>query len=237
MRARPPPRRARPPTTSEPRCATTTTGTGRPGSATRWRTAPPTAPRWSSPTRRASRSPRRSPPAGSYGPAQFHTAYSLPTATPAGAPTQTIAIVDAYDDPNIESDLAAYDSQYGLPPCTTANGCFRKVNQSGGTSYPSGDGGWAPRDRARRRGRARDLPELQDPPRRGELGRRSPTSAPPRTRRSRSARPWSRTPTGGGEFAGESRLRLPTSTTPASRSPPRPATAATASSTRRPRRT
>lgn len=36
-----------------------------------------------------------------------------------------------------------YRNQYGLPPCTTANGCFRKVNQSGGTSYPRGDQGWA----------------------------------------------------------------------------------------------
>ena len=42
---------------------------------------------------------------------------------------QTIAIVDAYDDPNAEADLAVYRSQYGLPPCTTANGCFRKVDQ------------------------------------------------------------------------------------------------------------
>jgi Divergent InlB B-repeat domain/PASTA domain len=84
-----------------------------------------------------------SPPAGSYGPSEFHTGYDLPTTTPVGAAQQTIAIVDAYDDPNIESDLATYDSQYGLPACTTANGCFRKVNQNGGTSYPSANGGWA----------------------------------------------------------------------------------------------
>src|SRR6266852_3282205 len=56
------------------------------------------------------------PPAGSYGPAQLHTGYSLPTTAPS---TQTIGIVDAYNDPNIESDLAGYDSQYQLPPCTT----------------------------------------------------------------------------------------------------------------------
>src|SRR5207249_7099731 len=42
-----------------------------------------------------------------------------------------------------ESDLAVYRSQYGLPPCTTANGCFRKVNQNGGTNYPRTNGGWA----------------------------------------------------------------------------------------------
>ena len=50
----------------------------------------------------------------------------LRPARPAG-PGQTVAIVDAYDDPNAESDLATYRSQYGLPACTTANGCFKKV--------------------------------------------------------------------------------------------------------------
>ena len=80
------------------------------------------------------------PAPGSYGPAQFHTAYALPTTAPS---TQTIAIVDAYDDPNIEADLAAYSSFYGLPSCTTANGCFRKVNQTGGTSYPAANANWS----------------------------------------------------------------------------------------------
>ena len=79
------------------------------------------------------------PPAGALGPGQFARAYALPTATPSGA---TIAIVDAYDNPNIESDLAAFSSYYGLPACTTANGCFRKVNQSGGTTLPSKNTGW-----------------------------------------------------------------------------------------------
>ena len=74
-----------------------------------------------------------------YGPTQFHTAYTLPTTSPVA---QTIGIVDAYDDPNAESDLATYDNAYGLPPCTTANGCFRKVNQTGGTAYPRGNAGW-----------------------------------------------------------------------------------------------
>ena len=36
-----------------------------------------------------------------------------------------------------------YRSQYGLGACTTANGCFKKVDQNGGTSYPATDGGWA----------------------------------------------------------------------------------------------
>jgi hypothetical protein len=76
------------------------------------------------------------PPTGAFGPADFHTGYALPTTSLSGTPT--IAIVDAYDDPNIESDLAVYDTYYNLPACTTANGCFRKVDQNGGTNYPSG---------------------------------------------------------------------------------------------------
>ena len=74
-----------------------------------------------------------------YGPADLIAAYKLP----AGGAGQTIAIVDAYDDGNAEADLAVYRSTFGLPPCTTANGCFRKVDQNGGTAYPRGDAGWA----------------------------------------------------------------------------------------------
>src|SRR3954451_12514598 len=76
-------------------------------------------------------------PAG-WGPADLRSAYSL-----TGDSTATVAIVDAYDDPNAESNLATYRSQYGLSPCTTANGCFTKVNQNGGTTPPTADKGWA----------------------------------------------------------------------------------------------
>jgi subtilase family serine protease len=68
--------------------------------------------------------------------------YSFPTSSTAGA-GKTIAIVDAYDDPTAESDLSVFSSQYGLPACTTANGCFTKVNQTGGSAPPRKDGGWA----------------------------------------------------------------------------------------------
>lgn len=79
-------------------------------------------------------------PAG-YGPAQFRTAYNLPSAA---ATAQTIAIVDAYDDPTVASDLNAYSSTYGLPQCNSANPCFKKVNQNGVVgSYPSANSGWA----------------------------------------------------------------------------------------------
>jgi subtilase family serine protease len=75
-------------------------------------------------------------------PATIKSVYSFSTSSTAGA-GKTIAIVDAFDDPTAESDLAVFSSQYGLPACTTANGCFRKVNQNGGTSYPRKDSGWA----------------------------------------------------------------------------------------------
>jgi hypothetical protein len=80
------------------------------------------------------------PRGGAYGPAEFHAAYSLPTTAPTPA---TIAIVDAFDHPRIESDLAAYSAYYGLPDCTSANGCFRKVDEFGGSSYPEQDAGWS----------------------------------------------------------------------------------------------
>jgi Ricin-type beta-trefoil lectin domain/IPT/TIG domain len=80
-----------------------------------------------------------------YGPAQLQAAYNLPSST-AGSGA-TVALVDAYDDPNAEADLAVYRSQYGLPACTTTNGCFQKVNENGQASplpptEPPGDD-WA----------------------------------------------------------------------------------------------
>lgn len=76
-----------------------------------------------------------------YGPTEFHIAYALPTTV---AQPTTIAIVDAYDDPTIENDLNVYSQTYGLPACTTNNGCFKKVNQNGQQyNYPSADPNWA----------------------------------------------------------------------------------------------
>jgi subtilase family serine protease len=85
--------------------------------------------------------PKPNPTPNGYGPADLQAAYNLPSASAGSG--QTVAIVDAYDDPNAESDLAVYRSQFGLPACTTANGCFRKVDQNGGTSYPRSDAGWS----------------------------------------------------------------------------------------------
>ena len=60
-------------------------------------------------------------------PEDIHSAYQLPT----NASAQTIALVDAFNDPNAERDLEAYDHEFGLPQCTKADGCFKQVNQNG----------------------------------------------------------------------------------------------------------
>lgn len=78
-------------------------------------------------------------PAG-YSPTDLQSAYSLPATAGAGA---TVAIVDAYDLPAAESGLSTYRSAYGLPPCASATGCFRKVNQTGDSGpLPKADAGW-----------------------------------------------------------------------------------------------
>lgn len=82
-------------------------------------------------------------PAG-YGPADLASAYNLAGAQASGdGAGQTVAIVDAFDDPTAAADLAVYRATFGLAPCTTHNGCFRKVNQSGGKTLPPADNGWA----------------------------------------------------------------------------------------------
>jgi subtilase family serine protease len=75
-----------------------------------------------------------------FGPADLLSAYNLPANGGAG---QTVAIVDAYNDPNAASDMATYRAQYGLPACTVASGCFKQVNQTGGTNLPRNSTSWA----------------------------------------------------------------------------------------------
>ena len=69
-------------------------------------------------------------------PAEIKKIYNLPATGGKG----TIALIDAYDDANMESDLAAFDKQYNLPACTTANGCFEKHKMATSTASNSG---WA----------------------------------------------------------------------------------------------
>ncbi len=72
-------------------------------------------------------------PGGGLTPADLATAYGLNTTGGAG---QTVAIVDAYNDPKMNADLQTFDNQYGLAPCSTSNGCLKIVNQSGGSALP-----------------------------------------------------------------------------------------------------
>jgi hypothetical protein len=78
---------------------------------------------------------------GGYDPADLKSAYNLPSGS-AGT-GETVAIVDAFDDPNAEADLAKYRARYGLSACAAASGCFKKVNQAGGSSPPTANAGWA----------------------------------------------------------------------------------------------
>ncbi|HEY6047937.1 MAG TPA: hypothetical protein VIV07_02710 [Sphingomicrobium sp.] len=78
-------------------------------------------------------------PAG-FGPSDLRSAYKV---NGSGSSSYTIAIVDAYGYSNAEKDLGTYRSTYNLPACTTANGCFKKVDQRGGSNYPRNDTGWA----------------------------------------------------------------------------------------------
>src|SRR5476651_1288999 len=72
---------------------------------------------------------------GTISPTNMKTAYTIPT-SPAGA--GTIAIVDAYDDPAAEQDLGTFSSNYSLPACTTANGCFEKHKMAPGLPVDTG---------------------------------------------------------------------------------------------------
>jgi subtilase family serine protease len=76
-----------------------------------------------------------------YGPADLQSAYNITTQ---GSSSTIVAIVDAFGYSNAETDLGVYRAQYGLPACTTKNGCFTKYNQNGKTkNYPAFNAGWA----------------------------------------------------------------------------------------------
>ncbi len=70
-------------------------------------------------------------------PASIRAVYSIPSTGGAGV----IAIVDAFDYPTAENDLNVFSSTFGLPACTTANGCFQKVFAAG--TQPRKNCGWA----------------------------------------------------------------------------------------------
>jgi subtilase family serine protease len=81
------------------------------------------------------------PPINGYAPADLRDAYKI---TANGSSSTIIAIVDAFGYDHAEDDLGVYRAQWGLPACTTANGCFKKLNQRGKQGhYPPQNIGWA----------------------------------------------------------------------------------------------
>ena len=104
-----------------------------------------------------------------YGPADLRSAYKL-TAT--GSSSQTVAIVDAYDDPNAEADLGVYRAQFGLPACTTAERLLHEGQPDRQHDQPRrANGGWAQEISLDLDMVSRGLPELQHPARRGQTRR------------------------------------------------------------------
>ena len=114
--------------------------------------------------------PDSATPSG-YTPQNLQAAYGLAAAANDASNGESIAIVDAYNDPKAASDLAEYRKEFGLPACTTAGKCLAIGNQVGGTKLPKADptGGWELEESHRPRRRFRDLPQMLDTPRRGQL--------------------------------------------------------------------
>ena len=113
-----------------PRTIRFTTPRVRPGAARPTVASPATAPAASPPT------------AGT--PAYLQQAYDLTYLSQSAGHGDTVAIVDAYDDPNAEADLGTFRRSFGLPACTTTNGCFGRVNENGGSApMPAASAGWA----------------------------------------------------------------------------------------------
>jgi len=80
------------------------------------------------------------PPSSAYTPAQVRHAYGFDQIVNQGA-GQTIGIVDSYDDANVQNDLNVFSKQFGLPPCTGFNGCFRQIYASG--KRPAANANWS----------------------------------------------------------------------------------------------
>jgi subtilase family serine protease len=79
-----------------------------------------------------------------YTPVNLHNAYNLPYYSSPSKSVPTIAIVDAYDDPTAEFDMQVYRLVLGIPSCTTANGCFKKVNGAGNAApLPATNASWS----------------------------------------------------------------------------------------------
>ena len=87
--------------------------------------------------------PMATPGPTGFTPAQIRHAYGLDQisfgGTPADGRGTTIAIVTAYDSPNIAADLATFNATFGIP----APPSFQKVNQTGGKTLPAFNASWS----------------------------------------------------------------------------------------------
>jgi subtilase family serine protease len=81
-----------------------------------------------------------SPEIAGYSPSQIKSAYGLAGIANEGA-GQIIALIDAYNNPDAASDLNTFDTHFGLPACTTGNGCFKVIYATG--TKPANNSGWA----------------------------------------------------------------------------------------------
>jgi subtilase family serine protease len=131
------PTRGRLPVTTTTRKATTTTKAPTTTASTSTSTSTSTT---TSTTGVVSQSTCTAAHAG-FTPCDLRSAYALPSTTSGAG--QTVALVDAYNDPNAEADLGVYRAAYGIPACTTANGCFRKVNEHGTATAPPSNASWS----------------------------------------------------------------------------------------------
>ncbi len=117
-------------------------------------------------------------------PAYLQQVYDLAYLSQTAGGGATIAIVDAFDAPNAEADLATYRAEFALPACTTANGCFRKVDQTGGNELPrEHERRLGARGLPRSRCRVGAVPQMPHRARRGGQRQSFRTSPPPRRRR------------------------------------------------------
>jgi subtilase family serine protease len=84
--------------------------------------------------------PHQNPGPAGLSPSNLRSAYKISSS---GSSSTTIAVVEAFGYDNAEADLAVFRTQFGLPSCTSSNGCFRKVNQLGQAGpYPGQNVGW-----------------------------------------------------------------------------------------------
>ena len=162
-------------------------------------------------------------PPGAGTPAYLQQAYDLTYLSQTDGGSDTVAIVDAGDDPTAESDLATYRANFGLPACTHRQRLFSQGQPIGPELAAARPGlGLARGGVAGPRRGLGAVPQLPHPVRRGQLGVHDATSMPPSRRPGR----WAPTRSRRAGAAAASRP-IGSGTFPARRCSPPPATAAT----------